>query len=280
MECNKEDAMKAKELAEKKILEIDLAATIEVYVSAERRINGEVDWYRVLGVDPMVDDETIRRHYRKLCSSSCTHEETPYGKPSVPAGGNGFYNSFHSANWRDRDPRSFAHPNPPHIPPVTPKQTFWTMCSFCRAQFEYPSAYLNCNLAYMFCRRLFVAIEVPTPSIHSNTSSTSTGRIKKTPAKNLSKRLHRSSPFSLPSGISSVPTPTSFSGTVSNGLRVSSQNLKRGREDKTPPVVMEEAYCGKTQAVNTSDAGSAFQSSCFGSNSILKRDRPRKKKGT
>ncbi|RYR44957.1 hypothetical protein Ahy_A08g041218 isoform A [Arachis hypogaea] len=89
MECNKDDAIKAKELAEKTLLERDLSsakifakkaqdmypnldglrqllATIEVYASAEKKVNGEVDWYRVLGVEPMADDQTIRRHYRKL----------------------------------------------------------------------------------------------------------------------------------------------------------------------------------------------------------------------
>ena len=89
MECNKDDALRAKELAEKKFLEMDLAGanrfalkaqelypgldglsqllpTLEVYFSAEKRINGEIDWYKVLGVDPLADDETIRRHYRKM----------------------------------------------------------------------------------------------------------------------------------------------------------------------------------------------------------------------
>ncbi|XP_014506167.1 uncharacterized protein LOC106765913 [Vigna radiata var. radiata] len=40
--------------------------TIEVYISADKMVNGEVDWYRILGVQPLADEETIRRRYRKL----------------------------------------------------------------------------------------------------------------------------------------------------------------------------------------------------------------------
>ncbi|XP_073131447.1 uncharacterized protein [Henckelia pumila] len=43
-----------------------MLATLDVYVSAENRINGEVDWYGVLGVKPTADDETIRKQYRKF----------------------------------------------------------------------------------------------------------------------------------------------------------------------------------------------------------------------
>lgn len=89
MECNKEEAVRAKELAEKKLAEMDihgakrfavraqnlypmldglpqLLATLDVYVSSEKRVNGEVDWYGVLGLQPLADDDAIRKHYRKL----------------------------------------------------------------------------------------------------------------------------------------------------------------------------------------------------------------------
>ncbi|KAF2294938.1 hypothetical protein P3X46_013980 [Hevea brasiliensis] len=89
MECNKDEAAKAKEIAEKKFLAKDLAgakrfalkaqnlypglegvpqmvATLDVYSSAENKINGEPDWYGILGVDPKADDETVRKQYRKL----------------------------------------------------------------------------------------------------------------------------------------------------------------------------------------------------------------------
>ncbi|XP_044489560.1 uncharacterized protein LOC123213969 [Mangifera indica] len=89
MECNKDEATRAKEIAEKKFTAKDIAgakkfamkahnlypglegvpqmlATLDVYISAENKINGEADWYGILGVNPQADDETVRRQYRKL----------------------------------------------------------------------------------------------------------------------------------------------------------------------------------------------------------------------
>ncbi|GAV74257.1 DnaJ domain-containing protein/DUF3444 domain-containing protein [Cephalotus follicularis] len=89
MECNIDDAIRAKEIAEKRLLVKDFAgaekfalkaqnlysgldglpqllAALEVCSCAEKKIDGMVDYYRVLGVEPSADNETIRRHYRKL----------------------------------------------------------------------------------------------------------------------------------------------------------------------------------------------------------------------
>ncbi|KAB1201272.1 hypothetical protein CJ030_MR0G004512 [Morella rubra] len=89
MECNKDEAARAKEIAEKKFMAKDIIgakkfalkaqnlfpalegipqilATLDVYISAENKINGEADWYGVMGVDPLADDETVRKQYRKL----------------------------------------------------------------------------------------------------------------------------------------------------------------------------------------------------------------------
>ncbi|KAE8688928.1 hypothetical protein F3Y22_tig00110946pilonHSYRG00009 [Hibiscus syriacus] len=86
MDCNKDEAIRAKELAvagmdavgAKRFAlkapnlypELDglpqLLATLDEYISADKKINGEVDWYRVLAVQPFADEDTIRKHYRKL----------------------------------------------------------------------------------------------------------------------------------------------------------------------------------------------------------------------
>lgn len=89
MECNKDEALRAKTIAEGKLENKDFAGakkfalkaqslypgldglsqmltTVEVYISAENKISGEVDWYAMLGVDPAADDETVRKQYRKL----------------------------------------------------------------------------------------------------------------------------------------------------------------------------------------------------------------------
>ncbi|XWS61301.1 hypothetical protein CRYUN_Cryun07bG0114300 [Craigia yunnanensis] len=89
MECNKDEAFRAKEIAERKVTEKDYAGakkfalkaqslypgldgisqiltTLDVYISAENKVSGETDWYGVLGVNPSADDEVVRKQYRKL----------------------------------------------------------------------------------------------------------------------------------------------------------------------------------------------------------------------
>ncbi|OMO50025.1 hypothetical protein COLO4_38255 [Corchorus olitorius] len=89
MECNKDEAFRAKEIAERKVTEKDYAGakkfamkaqnlypgldgisqmltTIDVYISAENKVSGEADWYGVLGVNPLADDEAVKKQYRKL----------------------------------------------------------------------------------------------------------------------------------------------------------------------------------------------------------------------
>lgn len=89
MECNRDEAIRAKTIAEKKLADKDFAGAkkftlkaqslypeldgisqiliaLNVYISSENKVNGESDWYGVLDVNPSDDEETIRKQYRKL----------------------------------------------------------------------------------------------------------------------------------------------------------------------------------------------------------------------
>ncbi|KAL8095775.1 uncharacterized protein LOC141689813 [Apium graveolens] len=89
MECNKDEAVRAQTIAEKKFKDKDIAgakkfalkaqtlypsldgisqmlSTFDVHIAAENRVSGEVDWYAVLGLNPTADDDTVRKQYRKL----------------------------------------------------------------------------------------------------------------------------------------------------------------------------------------------------------------------
>ncbi|XP_078446520.1 uncharacterized protein LOC144715469 [Wolffia australiana] len=89
MECNKEEAVRAKAVAEKKMqcrdydgarkmvlkaqrLFPDLENTsqmltvCEVHCSAEARVNGFEDWYGILQVEASADEALIKKQYRKL----------------------------------------------------------------------------------------------------------------------------------------------------------------------------------------------------------------------
>nr|XP_043624572.1 uncharacterized protein LOC122596115 [Erigeron canadensis] len=89
MECNRDEATRAKEIAESKFSNKDITgakkfalkaqslypdldgisqflAILDVHVAAENKFNGELDFYGILGVNPLADDDTVRKHYRKL----------------------------------------------------------------------------------------------------------------------------------------------------------------------------------------------------------------------
>lgn len=89
MECNKDEAIRAQTIAEKKFKDRDFAGAkkfalkaqalypplegisqmlsiFDVHIAAENRVSGEVDWYAVLGITPTADDDTVRKQYRKL----------------------------------------------------------------------------------------------------------------------------------------------------------------------------------------------------------------------
>uniref|UniRef100_A0A1J3GFD3 DnaJ-like protein subfamily B member 12 n=1 Tax=Noccaea caerulescens TaxID=107243 RepID=A0A1J3GFD3_NOCCA len=89
MECNKDEAERAKEIAEKKFKVKDFAgakkfalkaqslypevesvsqmlATFDVYIAAENKVNEDLNWYGILDASPRDDDETLKRKYRKL----------------------------------------------------------------------------------------------------------------------------------------------------------------------------------------------------------------------
>ncbi|KAL1195107.1 Chaperone protein dnaJ 49 [Cardamine amara subsp. amara] len=90
MECNKEEALRAMDIAKIKVTENDyngakkfankaqdlypkldglkqVLMLIDVYISAGNKISGgESDWYGILGVDPLADDEVVKKQYKRL----------------------------------------------------------------------------------------------------------------------------------------------------------------------------------------------------------------------
>ncbi|KAK6123736.1 hypothetical protein DH2020_042524 [Rehmannia glutinosa] len=87
MECNKDEAVRAKGIAEKKLLERDIIGAkkfalkaqslfpkldgliIVVYIAHEKKINGETDYYGIFGVDQFADEEALKKQYKRKALS-------------------------------------------------------------------------------------------------------------------------------------------------------------------------------------------------------------------
>ncbi|XP_039011090.1 uncharacterized protein LOC120140133 [Hibiscus syriacus] len=235
MDCNKDEAIRAKELAEKKLAEMDavgakrfalkaqnlypgldglpqLLATLDVYISADKKINGEVDWYRVLAVQPFADGDTIRKHYRKLAlvlhpdknksvgadgafkilsqawnllsdkakriaydqkrNLRGSYTNVPHGKSSSSAMTSP--NGFHK--FSDENISNISGWNGATYSKPAPRtvrnDTFWTTCNSCKMHFEYSRVYINVNLPCINCRTHFFAVETPAPAINASNKYT------------------------------------------------------------------------------------------------------------
>ncbi|XP_022888199.1 uncharacterized protein LOC111403811 [Olea europaea var. sylvestris] len=89
MESNLEEALRFKANAEKKFAERNsvcarnyalkaqmscselegvsqMVATFGVYIASEAKINGEFDFYSILGMDPYIDKSKLKKRYKKM----------------------------------------------------------------------------------------------------------------------------------------------------------------------------------------------------------------------
>ncbi|KAG8383304.1 hypothetical protein BUALT_Bualt05G0170700 [Buddleja alternifolia] len=227
MECNRDEAMRAKEIAERKFLAKDingakkfalkaqklyaelkgisqLVMTLEVYSSAEEeKINGETNWYSVLGVTPLADNETVKRQYRKLAlllhpdKNRCVGAEGAFHLVSQAwsllsdKSKKIAYDQRHSVKFKqrnqstNRDSSSLPKQNgsklkvakgnssttDPYSSHKKEKRTFWTVCNLCKVQYEYLRMYLNQNLLCPNCQEGYFAFEVDPPSTKCSKTS-------------------------------------------------------------------------------------------------------------
>ncbi|KAK6148470.1 hypothetical protein DH2020_019382 [Rehmannia glutinosa] len=194
MGSNIEEAVRAKAFAEKQFMEKNfivaknyalkaqmlcpelegisqMVATFGVYTASEAKINGELDFYSILGVDPSVDRFKLKKQYKKMAvllhpdknktvgadaafrllseawtflsdsakRSSYDQRRNLFAGYSAGAGGYDNCSKFSSSHGR--------------------LDTFWTVCTSCHVQYEYLRKYVNKRLSCKNCRGVFIAVE-------------------------------------------------------------------------------------------------------------------------
>ncbi|XP_074272586.1 uncharacterized protein LOC141596353 [Silene latifolia] len=194
MESKKEEAFVAKQHAEKRFAEKDflgaknfalkaqnlfpelegisqMVATFDIYVASECKVNGEIDFYSVLGLKPTADRSMIKKQYKRLAvllhpdknrtigadgafrlvSEAWTHLSDKAKRASYYLKRNVQLSSAVVAggSYPEYCVKSSC------VPP-----TFWTVCTSCQVQYEYLRKYVNKRLSCKNCRGTFMAVEL------------------------------------------------------------------------------------------------------------------------
>lgn len=194
MESKIEEALNAKAYAEKRFADRDftgarnyalkaqmlcpelegiaqMVATFGVYTASEAKINGEFDFYAILGLDPSADKAKLKKQYRKM--AVLLHPDK-----NKTVGADGAFKLVSEA-WTilsDGVKRSaYDHRRNYYTPHSTGisgfdnyskssashqrLDTFWTVCTSCHVQYEYLRKYVNKRLSCKNCRGVFIAVE-------------------------------------------------------------------------------------------------------------------------
>ncbi|XP_059304144.1 uncharacterized protein LOC132056097 [Lycium ferocissimum] len=294
MECYKDEAVKAKEIAEQKLTEKDIAGAlkfalkarnlfpgldglsqflevINVYVAHEKKINGEVDFYGILSVEPSADDETIRKHYRRLALA--LH---PDKNQSV--GADGAFKMISEA-WSllsDRTKKMIydnrrAMRNATPVAPQPPKpETFWTFCNRCQIKYEYLKLYQNKSLMCPNCRRPFLAREVAAPM---------TNQASAFPWSSRQQQQGVNYPAANGSSASGVKLPTApnsgFGSTVRANIQQDQAFEMKGANGAQPyvPTARQAAHHGQPAGGNLKRAHAEAAMSARNQEALLKKKR-------
>ncbi|CAL9200239.1 unnamed protein product [Musa hybrid cultivar] len=227
MECNKEEAIRAREVAEKKMQSRDFIGALkisrkaqhlfpelenisqmltvcEVHCSADAKINGEMDWYGILQVEPTADDSSIKKQYRKLAlllhpdknqfagaeaafkligeahkilSDRLTRQHydvkmnvnirTASSRQPAPQMRNSFYarSNFSAVSFNGLNQQQ-QQPSA-----FATANTFWTICPNCSMRYQYYLSILNKTLRCQHCSKPFIAYDLNAEAAPSGVKS-------------------------------------------------------------------------------------------------------------
>lgn len=206
MECNKSEAIRAKEIAEKRMQNKDFAGAqklalkaqklypglenisqlltvCEVHISAEQKVVGtEADWYGILQIPHTVDELSIKKQYRKL--ALILHPD----KNKFP-GAEAAFKLIGEANrvlsdqakrsvydikrrtiqsGTTKQQNSFAdNMRQPHQQQSEMPLTFWTSCPFCSTRYQQYRNLLNRVIRCQKCLNPFVAYDLNVQGVNS-----------------------------------------------------------------------------------------------------------------
>ncbi|KAK9060411.1 hypothetical protein SSX86_021115 [Deinandra increscens subsp. villosa] len=141
-----------------------MVATFEVYAATESKVNGEVDLYSVLGSDPSSERSVLKKQYKRLAAVLHPDRNKTIGADEAfKLVSEAWTVLSNNARRRSYDVRRnknlLAMVDRSNTFSRVRTDTFWTVCTSCRVQYEYLRKYVNKRLSCKNCRGVFVAVE-------------------------------------------------------------------------------------------------------------------------
>ncbi|KAL7600593.1 hypothetical protein Lser_V15G24907 [Lactuca serriola] len=135
-----------------------MVATFEIHAASNTKINGEIDLYSVLGLNPSADKSTLKKQYKKMAVLLHPDKNKTIGADEAFKLVSEAWTVLSNNTKRNiydlrRNKNLLAMVAPPRL------DTFWTVCTSCRVQYEYLRKYVNKRLSCKNCRGVFVAVE-------------------------------------------------------------------------------------------------------------------------
>lgn len=197
MECNREEALRAKEIAEKKFRAKDIAGAKKFALKAQNlypALDGISQMLATLDMLLTSSEAAARGQMRDTKVNQQQQTATTQQQQLHGASSNGYYHVAGNSSSNLRSKKQAARnagmaaasvpPPPPPAPHLQRADTFWTSCNHCRMQYEYLRIYLNHNLLCPSCREPFLAVETGYPTNWHTASSTWSPQWKQPPKAN------------------------------------------------------------------------------------------------
>jgi len=195
MECNKDEAFRAREIAEARmqrgefqealkfatkaknlyagVANISHILTIcEVHNAAKRKLSPcDMDWYAILQIERLADETSIKKQYRRLAlllhpdKNKFSGAETAF---KLVGQANGVLSDQAKRSLYDK---KFAVSVRGPVPKSTNskkkagQKTFWTCCQHCNAKYQYCMPFLNATILCKQCLKSFKARSIPLVNI-------------------------------------------------------------------------------------------------------------------
>ncbi|XP_076911242.1 uncharacterized protein LOC143569145 [Bidens hawaiensis] len=143
-----------------------MVATFEIHAATNTNNNQEIDFYSVLGLDPSADKSLLKKRYKKMAVLLHPDKNKTVGADEAfKLVSEAWAVLSDNVNRSLYDAKINNHLSSALHSETVRLDTFWTVCTSCRVQYEYLRKYVNKRLSCKNCRGVFVAVETGTAPV-------------------------------------------------------------------------------------------------------------------